>query len=163
MMSASAIGAATTVRRNETASGPKAELHLHLEGTLEPETMFAIAQRNGVKLAYRSAEAVRRAFAFTKLQDFLDIYYQGTSVLIEERDFQELTWNYLKRAKQDNVTHVEVFFDPQTHTARGVEFKTVVTGIAAALAAAEVELGISSRLIMCFLRHLDEAEAETTL
>ncbi|MBI1774886.1 MAG: adenosine deaminase [Proteobacteria bacterium] len=142
---------------------PKAELHLHLEGTLEPEMMVALAGRNGVELRYRSAEEARRAYQFSNLQDFLDLYYQGTSVLQVERDFHELTWNYLLRAKADNVVHAEVFFDPQAHTSRGIAFATVISGISRALAEAETKLGISARLIMCFLRHLDEREADMTL
>src|SRR5258708_7783042 len=142
---------------------PKAELHLHLEGTLEPETMLVMAERNRVKLRYGSVDALRRAYQFSRLQDFLDLYYQGTSVLLTERDFHELTWTYLLRAKQANVAHAEVFFDPQAHTGRGVAFATVIDGIAGALRQAESKLAISSRLILCFLRHLDETDAERTL
>jgi adenosine deaminase len=142
---------------------PKAELHLHLEGALEPETMFRLARRNGVALPYRSVEEVRRAFSFTQLQDFLDIYYKGTSVLIEEQDFYDLTWLYLERVHRDNVVHVEVFFDPQSHTQRGIPFATAIGGIARALADGEAKLAITSRLIMCFLRHLPETDAERTL
>jgi adenine deaminase len=141
---------------------PKAELHLHIEGSLEPEMMFALAQRNGVKLAFDSVEAIRAAYAFSNLQDFLDIYYQGMAVLLTEQDYFDLTTAYLDRAAADNVRHVEIFFDPQGHTARGVLFASVVGGIARALAAAEAR-GISSRLILCFLRHLSEADAEATL
>ena len=139
---------------------PKAELHLHIEGSLEPEMMFALAQRNGVTLAFGSVEAIGAAYDFSNLQDFLDIYYQGMAVLLTEQDFFDLTTAYLARAAADGVRHVEIFFDPQGHTARGVAFATVVGGIARALAAAP---GITSRLIMCFLRHLPEAEAEATL
>lgn len=142
---------------------PKAELHLHIEGSLEPEMLFAMAQRNGVVIPFASPEEVRAAYAFSNLQDFLDIYYQGMAVLITEQDFYDLTWAYLKRACADNVRHVEIFFDPQGHTARGVEFATVLGGIERALKQAERELGISYRLIMCFLRHLSEEDAFATL
>ena len=145
------------------AALPKAELHLHIEGTFEPELMFTIAERNGVRLPYASVEEVRAAYAFSNLQDFLDIYYAGASVLVEERDFYDLTWAYLARARADNVRHAEIFFDPQTHTERGVPFATVVEGIGRALEDAEARLGLTSRLIMCFLRHLDEAAAIDTL
>ena len=144
------------------AALPKAELHLHIEGSLEPEQMFALAQRNGVAIPYASAEEVRAAYQFGNLQDFLDIYYQGMSVLLTERDFYDLTAAYLARARADGVRHVEIFFDPQGHTERGVAFETVIAGISRALGDAESD-GISSRLIMCFLRHLDEASAEATL
>ncbi len=144
------------------AALPKAELHLHIEGSLEPEMMFALAQRNGVRLAFDSVEAIRAAYEFSNLQDFLDIYYQGMAVLLTEQDFYDLTAAYLRRAAADNVRHVEIFFDPQGHTARGVAFADVVGGIARALDEAKGR-GISSRLIMCFLRHLSEAEAEATL
>jgi len=149
---------ATFVRRL-----PKAELHLHIEGTLEPELAFTIAERNGVPLPYRSVDELRAAYRFANLQDFLDVYYAGAGVLIEARDFYELTWAYLERAHTDNVRHTEIFFDPQTHTARGVPFETVVDGICRALDDARDELGLTSRLILCFLRHLDEAEALSTL
>lgn len=141
---------------------PKAELHLHIEGSLEPEMMFALAQRNRVNLAFDSVEAIRAAYAFSNLQDFLDIYYQGMAVLLAEQDFFDLTTAYLDRAAADAVRHVEIFFDPQGHTARGVPMADVIGGIARALADAE-KRGISSRLIMCFLRHLPEADAEATL
>jgi adenosine deaminase len=141
---------------------PKAELHLHIEGSLEPEMMFSLAQRNGVSLVFDSVEAIRAAYDFSNLQDFLDIYYQGMAVLLTEQDFFDLTTAYLDRAATDGVRHVEIFFDPQGHTARGVPFANVVGGIARALAEAE-ERGITSRLIMCFLRHLPEADAEATL
>ena len=142
---------------------PKAELHLHIEGTLEPELMFALAERNRVTLPYASVEEVRAAYAFSNLQDFLDIYYAGASVLIEARDFHDLSAAYLARAHADNVRHVEIFFDPQTHTERGIAFDTVIDGIVGALDDAGKRLGITSRLIMCFLRHLDEAAAFRTL
>ncbi|OYQ30088.1 adenosine deaminase [Sandarakinorhabdus cyanobacteriorum] len=144
------------------AALPKAELHLHIEGSLEPEMMFALAQRNGVRLAFDSIEAIRAAYEFSNLQDFLDIYYQGMAVLRCEQDFYDLTAAYLARAAADNVRHVEIFFDPQGHTERGLAFADVVGGIARALADAGAR-GISSRLIMCFLRHLSEADAEATL
>ncbi|OSZ72270.1 adenosine deaminase [Sphingomonas sp. IBVSS1] len=144
------------------AALPKAELHLHIEGSLEPEMMFALAQRNGVRLAFDSVEAIRAAYEFSNLQDFLDIYYQGMAVLLTEQDFYDLTAAYLARAAADNVRHVEIFFDPQGHTERGLAFADVVGGIARALNDASAR-GISSRLIMCFLRHLSEADAEATL
>src|SRR5438067_9547431 len=133
---------------------PKAELHIHIEGSLEPELIFAMAERNGVALAYPSVEALRAAYAFTDLQSFLDIYYAGASVLVTAHDFEDMAMAYFHRAKADNVVHAELFFDPQTHTARGVPFETVVTGLARAGERAQRELGISSALIMCFLRHL---------
>ncbi len=142
---------------------PKAELHLHIEGTLEPELMFALSRRNGVTLPYDSVEAVRAAYAFSNLQDFLDIYYAGASVLIEARDFHDLTAAYLARAHADNVRHVEIFFDPQTHTERGIAFETVIDGIVGALDEARDRLGITSKVIMCFLRHLDQGAAFRTL
>lgn len=142
---------------------PKAELHLHIEGSLEPELLFALAQRNGVSIPFDSVEAVRAAYSFSNLQDFLDIYYQGMSVLLTEQDFYDLTWAYLERAAEDTVRHVEIFFDPQGHTERGVEFETVLNGIERALKDGEMQLGISYRLIMCFLRHLSEDAAFATL
>jgi adenine deaminase len=142
---------------------PKAELHLHIEGTLEPELIFALAQRNRVTLAYPSVEALRAAYAFTDLQSFLDIYYAGASVLQTEQDFYDMTWAYLQRAQQDQVRHTEIFFDPQTHTARGVPFGTVINGIHRALDDARAQSGISGALILCFLRHLSEADAFETL
>lgn len=141
----------------------KVELHLHLEGSLEPELMFDLAQRNKVDLAFDSVEQIRSAYEFSNLQDFLDIYYQGANVLLNEQDFYDLTWAYLKKCKQQNVMHVEPFFDPQSHTDRGVEFETVITGISRALQDANEQLGISSQLIMCFLRHLSEEAAFETL
>jgi adenosine deaminase len=142
---------------------PKCELHIHIEGSLEPELMFALAARNNIRLPYDSVETLRRAYRFTRLQDFLDIYYQGMSVLVTEQDFFDLAWAYLLRAKADNVAHVEMFFDPQGHTGRGVALDTVVNGLNAACCAAADELGVDASLIMCFLRHLDEADAERTL
>ena len=145
------------------AALPKAELHLHIEGSLEPELMFALARRNKVKLRFDSVEAVRAAYAFTDLQSFLDIYYEGAAVLIQEQDFHDLAWAYLSRVAADNVRHVEIFFDPQTHTARGIAMKVVVAGLVGALERGERELGITWRLIPCFLRHLSEEEAFATL
>ncbi|QUM85112.1 adenosine deaminase [Moritella sp. 28] len=142
---------------------PKVELHLHIEGTLEPELMFELAARNNIDIPFKSFEDVRDAYNFHNLQSFLDIYYQGANVLITEQDFFDLTWAYLVRCKQDNVVHTEVFFDPQTHTERGISFDTVVNGIHNALSTAVEELGITSQLIMCFLRHLDEESAFITL
>ena len=138
---------------------PKAELHIHIEGSLEPELIFELAQRNGVSLPYASVEALRQAYAFTDLQSFLDIYYAGASVLLTEQDFYDMTMAYLQRAAADNVRHAEIFFDPQTHTARGVPFRTVVDGIWRACQ----DGPISATLIMCFLRHLSEEEAIATL
>jgi adenine deaminase len=145
------------------AALPKAELHLHIEGSLEPELMFALAQRNAVAIPFASVDEVRTAYAFSNLQDFLDIYYQGMGVLITEQDFYDLTAAYFARAHADAVRHVEIFFDPQGHTARDVAFGTVITGITRALGDAHARYGITSKLIMCFLRHLDEADAEATL
>jgi adenine deaminase len=142
---------------------PKAELHLHIEGTLEPGLMFEMARRNGVDLPYADEEAVRRAYVFEDLQSFLDIYYAACSVLVTERDFYELTLAYLRRASSQGVRHAEIFFDPQTHTERGIAFATVVNGISSALAEGERELGVTSRLIMCFLRHLSAEAAMETL
>jgi adenosine deaminase len=142
---------------------PKAELHVHIEGTLEPEMMFDLARRNDIPLRFGSVDEVRAAYQFTDLQSFLDIYYEGAGVLRNEQDFFDLTYAYLQRAARDNVRRAEIFFDPQTHTARGIAFETVMTGISRALEAGRVELGISSGLIMCFLRHLSVEEANETL
>lgn len=142
---------------------PKAELHVHIEGTFEPEQMLAIARRNGVSLPFATVEEARSAYQFSSLQDFLDIYYQGVNALRTERDFHELTAAYFDRVADQNVRHAEIFFDPQAHTARGVAFATVCRGIGSGLAYAHRRHGISSRLIMCFLRHLAEADAFTTL
>jgi adenosine deaminase len=142
---------------------PKAELHLHIEGTLEPELMFELAGRNRVSLPFADVEAVRRAYVFDDLQSFLDIYYAGCNVLVTERDFADLTRVYLERAEADGVRHAEIFFDPQTHTDRGIPMATVVDGITSALAGAERDLGVTSRLILCFLRHLSEDAAMATL
>ena len=142
---------------------PKAELHLHIEGTFEPELMFKIAERNNISLKYKSVEELHSAYKFNNLQDFLDIYYAGANVLITEQDFYDLTLAYLEKMKSQNVLHTEIFFDPQTHTARGIEFSTVINGIHNALKDAEKEFGITSKLIMSFLRHLSEADAFRTL
>ncbi len=142
---------------------PKVELHLHLEGSLEPELMFDLARRNGVALAFDSIEEIRQAYQFSSLQDFLDIYYQGANVLQTEKDFYDLVWAYLEKCNEQNVQHVEPFFDPQTHTDRGIEFANVINGISNALKDGESKLGISSELILCFLRHLSEDVAFETL
>nr|WP_246335860.1 adenosine deaminase [Vibrio marinisediminis] len=142
---------------------PKVELHLHIEGSLEPEMMFELAQRNQIKLPFSTPEAIKAAYQFSNLQSFLDIYYQGANVLQHEQDFYDLTWAYMLRCHQDNVIHTEIFFDPQTHTERGIAFATVIDGIHRALEDAQQKLGISSRIIMCFLRHLDEESAFETL
>ena len=142
---------------------PKAELHLHIEGSLEPELMFELAQRNNVAIPFDSVEAVRAAYDFSNLQDFLDIYYAGANVLLTARDFEDLTFAYFKRIAADNVRHAEIFFDPQTHTDRGVAFETVVEGIIAGMNRAEAELGVTSGLILSFLRHLPEEAAFATL
>lgn len=142
---------------------PKAELHLHIEGTLEPELMFELAWKNGVELPFDSVDALKEAYQFGNLQDFLDLYYQGMAVLQTEQDFYDLTWAWLQRCHAQNVVHVEPFFDPQAHTSRGVDISTVISGIWQALRDAEQQLGITSELIMCFLRHLDEDSALKTL
>lgn len=142
---------------------PKVELHLHIEGSLEPDLMFELARRNNVDIPFNSPEEVQAAYQFEDLQSFLDIYYQGANVLINEQDFFDLTWAYLLRCKQDNVIHTEIFFDPQTHTARGIAFETVINGIDKAMQKGRDELGISSQIIMCFLRHLDQESAFETL
>lgn len=138
---------------------PKAELHVHIEGTFEPELMFAIAQRNQIEIAYQSVEEVRQAYNFHNLQSFLDIYYAGAKVLILEQDFYDLAWAYFEKCAEDNVVHTEMFFDPQTHTERGIAFATVLNGLKRACDDAKTKLGISSHLIMCFLRHLSEEAA----
>jgi adenine deaminase len=142
---------------------PKAELHVHIEGTLEPEVMFEIARRNSITLPYASVDDVRRAYVFSDLQSFLDIYYSGCRVLLKEQDFYDLTWGYLTRAAAQGVRHAEIFFDPQTHTDRGVSFETVVTGIHRALQDGRTRLDITSGLILCFLRHLSAEAAMRTL
>ncbi len=135
---------------------PKSELHLHIEGTLEPEHMFELAKRNNVLIPYKNAEEVKSAYNFHNLDSFLDIYYQSSKVLINEQDFFDLTWAYILKCKKDNVVHTEIFFDPQSHVGRGIDFDTVINGIYKALKKAKDELNISSKIIMCFLRHLDE-------
>lgn len=142
---------------------PKAELHIHIEGSLEPELIFALAQRNRVALSYSSVEALRAAYAFTDLQSFLDVYYAGASVLLGPQDFEDMAWAYFQRAAADNVVHAELFFDPQTHTARGVPMASVFQGLTRARERARTELGLSSELILCFLRHLSEDDALATL
>ncbi len=142
---------------------PKAELHLHIEGSLEPEMMFALARRNGVELPYAGVEEIRAAYSFTRLQDFLDLYYRGMSVLQTEQDFYDLTLAYLRRVARDNVRHVEIFFDPQGHTDRGLAFETVFNGIERALKDGGKELGITWKIILCFLRHLSAEAAMATL
>ena len=142
---------------------PKAELHVHIEGTFEPELMFAIAQRNEIAIPYQSVEEVRQAYNFHNLQSFLDIYYAGANVLIHEQDFYDLAWAYFEKCAEDNVVHTEMFFDPQTHTDRGIAFETVLNGLQRACDDAAEKLGITSHLIMCFLRHLSEEAAFETL
>lgn len=142
---------------------PKAELHLHIEGSLEPELMFELGRRNGIALPFRSVEEVRAAYAFSNLQDFLDIYYQGAGVLIAEEDFKDLALAYFQRVAADGCRHAELFFDPQTHTDRGIPFKVVIEGLLAGMKEAEATLGVTSSLILCYLRHLDEDAAFATL
>jgi adenosine deaminase len=142
---------------------PKAELHIHIEGSLEPEMMFSLAQRNGVELPYNNVDEIREAYQFNCLQDFLDLYYQGMSVLQTQQDFYDLTWAYLQRCARDHVVHTEIFFDPQGHTGRGIAFETVFEGIWSALQDGQSQLRISSRVILCFLRHLDQDDAFATL
>jgi adenine deaminase len=144
-------------------AAPKAELHIHIEGSLEPELIFELARRNGVALPYAGVEALRAAYAFADLQSFLDLYYAGASVLVTEDDFDAMASAYFERAARDNVVHCEVFFDPQTHTARGVDLGVVIRGLDRAARRAEAELGLSVRLILCFLRHLSEDDALATL
>ena len=144
-------------------SAPKAELHIHIEGSLEPELIFALACRNGVALPYASVDALRAAHAFTDLQSFLDIYYAGASVLLHEADFFDMAWAYLQRAAADGVVHAELFFDPQTHTDRGVAIGVVITGLHRACLQAKAALGVDASLILCFLRHLSEDAALATL
>jgi adenosine deaminase len=142
---------------------PKAELHVHVEGSLEPELIFELARRNGVTLPHADVDALRAAYAFSDLQSFLDVYYAGASVLLKEPDFFDMAWGYLARAAADNVVHAEIFFDPQTHTARGVPFEAVIQGLGRAVDRARTELGVSASLILCFLRHRSEEEAFATL
>src|SRR5437667_1363598 len=144
-------------------SMPKSELHLHIEGTLEPELMFELALRNRVHLPFDSPDEVRRDYAFSDLQSFLDIYYQGTRVLLHDRDFYDLTWAYLRKAHEQNVRHAEIFFDPQAHTERAVPIAAIIEGIHQALRDGEARFGISSKLILCFLRHLSGEDAMRTL
>ena len=144
-------------------AAPKAELHIHIEGSLEPELIFELAARNGITLPYADVAALRRAYAFTDLQSFLDVYYAGASVLITEADFDAMAWAYFQRAAHDNVVHCEIFFDPQTHTTRGIPMGVVLRGLDAAARRAEAELGLSVHLILSFLRHLDEDDALATL
>ena len=142
---------------------PKAELHLHIEGSLEPELMFELSERNRIEIPFKSIDEIRAAYNFNNLQSFLDIYYQGSNVLIKQQDFFDLTWAYMLKCEKENIVHAEIFFDPQAHTNRGIEFGLVINGIYKALLKAKKELGISSKIIMCFLRHLDEEEAFKTL
>ncbi|EXR32441.1 MULTISPECIES: adenosine deaminase [Acinetobacter] len=142
---------------------PKAELHVHIEGTFEPELMFAIAQRNQIQIPYKSVEEVKQAYNFHNLQSFLDIYYAGANVLVHEQDFYDLAWAYFEKCAEDRVVHTEMFFDPQTHTDRGIAFATVINGLKRACADAKTKFDISSQLIMCFLRHLSEEAAFETL
>jgi len=142
---------------------PKAELHLHIEGSLEPELLFKLAQRNNVKLRFKTVEEIREAYNFHNLQSFLDIYYEGAGVLIQEQDFYDLTWQYLERCRADKVLHTEIFFDPQTHTDRGISFDTVINGISKALEDGQKKFGITTKIIMCFLRHLSMEEGFRTL
>ena len=135
---------------------PKTELHLHIEGSLEPELMFRLSKRNKIEIPFKSIEEIKSAYNFSNLDSFLKIYYQGSNVLITEQDFFDLTWEYILKCKRDNIVHTEIFFDPQSHTERGVEFDTVINGINKALIKAKSEFGITSEIIMCFLRHLDE-------
>ncbi|MEZ8092710.1 adenosine deaminase [Photobacterium swingsii] len=142
---------------------PKVELHLHIEGSLEPELLFKLAKRNNIDIPYQSPQALRKAYEFEDLQSFLDIYYQGANALRTEQDFYDLTWAYLEKSKVDNVIHTEIFFDPQTHTDRGIPFDTVINGIHRAMRDGHKQLGISSQIIACFLRHLPEKNAIETL
>ncbi|MFA9374680.1 MAG: adenosine deaminase [Poseidonibacter sp.] len=142
---------------------PKAELHLHIEGSLEPELMFTLAKKNNINIPYKNIEDIRNAYNFTNLQSFLDIYYAGANVLITKEDFYDLTWEYILKCVEDNVIHTEIFFDPQTHTQRGISFETVITGIKEALNDAKEKYGITSCIIMCFLRHLSQEDAFKTL
>jgi adenine deaminase len=144
-------------------AAPKAELHIHIEGSLEPELIFELARRNGLTLPYANVQALRAAYAFTDLQSFLDVYYAGAGVLVTEADFDAMAWAYFERAAHDNVVHCEIFFDPQTHTARGIDVGVVIRGLDRAARRAEAELGLSVRLILCFLRHLSEDDALATL
>ena len=135
---------------------PKAELHLHIEGSLEPELMFKLSKRNKIEIPFKSVEEIKSAYNFTNLDSFLKIYYEGSNVLINEEDFFDLTWEYILKCKKDNIVHTEIFFDPQSHLPRGIKFDTIINGIDKALKKAEKDYGITSKIIMCFLRHLDE-------
>ena len=137
---------------------PKAELHLHIEGTLEPEQMFALAKRNNIQIPFKNINEAKNAYNFSNLESFLKIYYEGAKVLVNEQDFFDLTWAYALKCKEDNIVHAEIFFDPQTHTDRGISFDVVINGIYKALQKAQKEFGLSFKIIMCFLRHLDEKE-----
>ena len=137
---------------------PKAELHLHIEGTLEPEQMFALAKRNNIHIPFKNINEAKKAYNFSNLESFLKIYYEGAKVFVKEQDFFDLTWAYALKCKEDNIVHAEIFFDPQTHTVRGINFDIVINGIYKALQKAEKEFGLSFKIIMCFLRHLDEKE-----
>lgn len=152
-----------TVTKEFIENMPKVELHLHIEGSLEPELMFKLAQRNNIELPFKNVEEIRQAYNFSNLQDFLDIYYQGMNVLQTEQDFYDLTWAYLEKVSEQNVMHTEIFFDPQGHTDRGIEFKTVILGIAAAVKDAKEQLGVTINIILSFLRHLSEEAAFETL
>ena len=142
---------------------PKAELHLHIEGTLEPEQMFSLAKRNNINIPFKNINDVKKAYNFSNLESFLKIYYEGAKVLVKEQDFFDLTWAYALKCKEDNIVHTEIFFDPQTHTKRGINFDIVINGIYKALQKAQKEFGLSFKIIMCFLRHLDEEEGFKTL
>ena len=142
---------------------PKAELHLHIEGSLEPELMFKLAKRNNVEIPYKTIEDIKEAYNFTNLQSFLDIYYAGANVLLTKQDFYDLTWEYILKCVENNIIHTEIFFDPQTHTQRGIEFETIIIGIVDALNDAKEKFGITSAIIMCFLRHLSQEDASNTL
>jgi len=142
---------------------PKAELHLHIEGSLEPELMFKLAKRNNIEIPYKTIEDIKKAYNFINLQSFLDIYYSGAKVLVTKQDFYDLTWDYILKCVENNIIHTEIFFDPQSHTSRGIEFETVITGIYEALNDAKEKFGITSAIIMCFLRHLSQDDALKTL
>ena len=144
-------------------NSPKAELHLHIEGTLEPELMFSLAKRNNVEIPFKNIDDVKKAYNFSNLDSFLKIYYEGAKVLIKEQDFFDLTWAYILKCKEDNIVHTEIFFDPQTHTDRGIDFDTVINGIFKAFKKGEKEFGLSFKIIMCFLRHLSEKECFNVL
>ena len=138
---------------------PKTELHLHIEGTLEPKLMFDLAKRNSIKIPYSNVDEVKLAYNFSNLETFLNIYYEGSKVLINEQDFFDLTWSYAVKCREDNIVHTEIFFDPQAHLSRGVKFETIINGINKALLKANKEFGLTYKIIMCFLRHLDEKSA----